>query len=284
MCPDLICAQHGGSREHSREGEGERTSELRSEALCRKQRGTRLRLTSNRDSLLHPQSLQAHITVHIHSIAGLFVQQNLPSTTCMPALAVSSKATRPQIYKCSVPEAARRARLRRHPRRRGRASRARHCYLRFPHRVYGIELGCGILERPEISVTPRTWGCAEGTSATASLPPRPSRPSASERPSDMRARPLLRLKRVDSCSRIDERRSAPLPPAPILQRQRRYSIAVAHTRAATNIFSSFRFFQTAHGDAKGAFMHHLQRKARQWQNYFSACSCECCRAHDSCDV
>jgi hypothetical protein len=77
MCPEWKCAQHGGTRGHTREGEG--TSELPSEALCRKQRGTRLRLTSNRDSLLHPQSRQAHIIVHIHILLAL-----LFSKTCLP--------------------------------------------------------------------------------------------------------------------------------------------------------------------------------------------------------
>ncbi len=50
------------------------------------------------------------------------------------------------------------------------------------------------------------WVCAEGASAETSLPLMPRRPNASECPCETRARPLLRLKRDESCSRTDERR------------------------------------------------------------------------------
>ena len=76
-----------------------------------------------------------------------------------------------------------------------------------------------------------TCGCEEGPSGAASRPPMPSRPSASERPSDMRARPLLRLKRLDSCSRIDERRPAPAA-APAFCLQQKLHLSKSHKEMA----------------------------------------------------
>ncbi len=76
-----------------------------------------------------------------------------------------------------------------------------------------------------------TCGCEEGPSGAASRPPMASRPSASERPSDMRARPLLRLKRLESCSRIDERRPAPAA-APAFCLQQKLHSSTSHKDVA----------------------------------------------------